>query len=268
MIIKNIEKETKTMTDNKDINNDVNKDVNNTNINDELKKHFEKVGMEYDEKIFNNISDEAKQDLLNQIHNFENQTGSNFCSVNGSIDDDTDDDGIDPSDVYDINIQHPTTDPDVLALRALSPAERLYYFLDDIVPKKDNDSAVIVTNCDPDDNHGFGFTLIPNSVEIFEQISNMPNHAASMYPDMTKYFDDIIWLYNHEYSPNNNPYWDFKPLTVIPLSATANFIAAHAGKLKTFISLEPKQNSIPYRLCYGDNRHQNDFVGIVYLYFI
>ena len=256
------------MTDNKDINNNINKDVNNTNINDELKKHFEKVGMEYDEKIFDNISDEAKQDLLNQIHNFENQTGSNFCSVNGSIDDDTDDDDIDPSDVYDINIQHPTTDPDVLALRALSPAERLYYFLDDIVPKKDNDSAVIVTNCDLDDNHGFGFTLIPNSVEIFEQIANMPNHAASMYPDMTKYFDDIIWLYNHEYSADNNPCWYFKPLTVIPLSATANFIAAHAGKLKTFVSLEPKQNSIPYRLCYGDNRHQNDFVGIVYLYFI
>ena len=256
------------MTDNKDINNDVDKDVNNKNINDELKKHFENIGLEYDEKIFDNISDEAKQDLLNQINNFQNQTGSSFCSVNGAIDDDTDDDDIDPSDIYDINIQHPTTDPDVLALRALSPAERLYYFLDDIVPKKDNDSAVIVTNCDPDDNHGFGFTLIPNSVEIFEQIANMPNHAASMYPDMTKYFDDIIWLYNHEYNADNNPCWYFRPLNVIPLSATANFIAAHAGKLKTFISLEPKKNSIPYRLCYGDNRHENDFVGIVYLYFI
>lgn len=256
------------MTDNKDINNNVDKDVNNTNINDELKKHFKNIGLEYDEKIFDNISDEAKQDLLNQINNFQNQTGSSFCSVNGAIDDDTDDDDIDPSDIYDINIQHPTTDPDVIALRALSPAERLYYFLDDIVPKKDNDSAVIVTNCDPDDNHGFGFTLIPNSVEIFEQIANMPNHAASMYPDMTKYFDDIIWLYNHEYSADNNPCWYFRPLNVIPLSATANFIAAHAGKLKTFISLEPKKNSIPYRLCYGDNRHENDFVGIVYLYFI
>ena len=256
------------MTDNKDINNNVDKDINNTNINDELKKHFENIGLEYDEKIFDNISDEAKQDLLNQINNFQNQTGSSFCSVNGAIDDDTDDDDIDPSDIYDINIQHPTTDHDVIALRALSPAERLYYFLDDIVPKKDNDSAVIVTNCDPDDNHGFGFTLIPNSVEIFEQIANMPNHAASMYPDMTKYFDDIIWLYNHEYSADNNPCWYFRPLNVIPLSATANFIAAHAGKLKTFISLEPKKNSIPYRLCYGDNRHENDFVGIVYLYFI
>ena len=248
---------------------DNNTKTNDSALNDKLKACFEKMGLKYDEKMLDSLSDKEKQELLNQFRDAENTSRLlHDLDNDDDIDDTEDSEDIDPSDLYDINLQHPTTDPDVIKLRSLPPAERLYYFLDDIVPKKDNDSSVIVTNSDPNERNGFEFTIIPKSIEIFEQIANMPNHAALMYPNMVKYFDDILWLYQNEYYARHNPYWSFTPIGSIPILATPNFMAAYAGTRKAFISIEPKKNSIPYRLCYGDNRHQNDFVGIVYLYFI
>lgn len=250
--------------------NDNDAKTNDANLNDKLKAYFEKMGIDYNKKMMDSLSDKEKQELFNQFRDAENTSRllHDLDNDDDDIDDIEDIEDIDPSDLYDINLQHPTTDPDVIKLRSLPPAERLYYFLDDIVPKKDNDSSVIVTHSDPSDRNGFPFTIIPKSIEIFEQIANMPNHAAPMYPNMTKYFDDILWLYQTEYYAHINPYWSFTPIGSIPRFATPNFMAACAGTRKAFISIEPKKNSIPYRLCYGDDRHQNDFVGIVYLYFI
>jgi hypothetical protein len=247
------------MAENKDINNNVDNTEDNSttdNSKQKIKDFFNSMGLNNveidlppkDMGILSEFIDDIAQRKLNKSNN-NSIYGDNI----GSVDD--------------INQAYPTTDPDVLSLRNMSHDDQLYFFLDDIVPSATKDSRVIIADDIESENSNIPFIAIPQSIEIFEQIANMPNHAASMYPDMTKYFYDIIWLYNNVYSNKNNPYWSLTPVYNVPMQATQNFIAARMGKIKAFISLDAKKNSIPYRLIYGDNSHKHDFVGVVYLYF-
>lgn len=247
------------MAENKDINNNVDNTEDNSttdNSTQKIKDFFNSMGLNNveidlppkDMGILSEFIDDIAQRKLNKSNN-KSIYGDNI----GSVDD--------------INQAYPTTDPDVLALRNMSHDDQLYFFLDDIVPSATKDSRVIIADDIESENSNIPFIAIPQSIEIFEQIANMPNHAASMYSDMTKYFYDIIWLYNNVYSNKNNPYWSLTPVYNVPMQATQNFIAARMGKIKAFISLDAKKNSIPYRLIYGDNSHKHDFVGVVYLYF-
>lgn len=249
---------------NKDINNDVDKNVDNQeaeiqSMKNQILEKLKEMGI--DNAGLNHL---PFKDLKHLYENFDEfmdvQDTDDYESTNPDENQVIDED-------YDINIAHPTTDPDVINLRSKTPIEQLYFFLDDIVPKQNQDSSVLIMKKQMDNSNEIEFAPIPDSIEIFEQIANMPNHAAKMYPNMIKYFHDIIWLYNNVYSPKNNPYWEFKPLFEIPMETIPNFILAHEGKIKTFISLESKENSIPFRLFYGDSSHKNDFVGVVYIYF-
>lgn len=247
------------MAENKDINNNVDNTKDNSitdNSKQTIKDFFNSIGLE-------NVEINLPPKDMGILSEFINDMGQRKLnkSNNNSIY------GDDIGSVDDINQAYPTTDPDVLALRNMSHDDQLYFFLDDIVPSATKDSRVIITDDIESENSNIPFIAIPQSIEIFEQIANMPNHAASMYPDMTKYFYDIIWLYNNVYSNKNNPYWSLTPVYNVPMQATQNFIAARMGKIKAFISLDAKKNSIPYRLIYGDNSHKHDFVGVVYLYF-
>ena len=247
------------MAENKDINNNVDNTEDNPitdNSKQTIKDFFNSIGLNNveidlppkDMGILSEFIDDMAQRKLNKSNN-----NSIYGDDIGSVDD--------------INQAYPSTDPDVLSLRNMSHDDQLYFFLDDIVPSATKDSRVIIADDIESENSNIPFIAIPQSIEIFEQIANMPNHAASMYPDMTKYFYDIIWLYNNVYSNKNNPYWSLTPVYNVPMQATQNFIAARMGKIKAFISLDAKKNSIPYRLIYGDNSHKHDFVGVVYLYF-
>ena len=247
------------MAENKDINNNVDNTEDNSttdNSKQKIKDFFNSMGLNNveidlppkDMGILSEFIDDMAQRKLNKSNN-----NSIYGDDIGSVDD--------------INQAYPSTDPDVLSLRNMSHDDQLYFFLDDIVPSATKDSRVIIADDIESENSNIPFIAIPQSIEIFEQIANMPNHAASMYPDMTKYFYDIIWLYNNVYSNKNNPYWSLTPVYNVPMQATQNFIAARMGKIKAFISLDAKKNSIPYRLIYGDNSHKHDFVGVVYLYF-
>lgn len=247
------------MAENKDINNNVDNTEDNPitdNSKQKIKDFFNSMGLNNveidlppkDMGILSEFIDDMAQRKLNKSNN-----NSIYGDDIGSVDD--------------INQAYPSTDPDVLSLRNMSHDDQLYFFLDDIVPSTTKDSRVIIADDIESENSNIPFIAIPQSIEIFEQIANMPNHAASMYPDMTKYFYDIIWLYNNVYSNKNNPYWSLTPVYNVPMQATQNFIAARMEKIKAFISLDAKKNSIPYRLIYGDNSHKHDFVGVVYLYF-
>lgn len=248
------------MSENKNINNDVDNTEDNSKTNDsinpeeKIKDFFDNMGLK---NLELNLTPDEMKDLAELINYKQNQTKNNKNNIYAD----------DIGNVTDINQAYPTTDPDVLALRNMSHDDQLYFFLDDIVPSATKDSRVIIADDIESENSNIPFIAIPQSIEIFEQIANMPNHAASMYPDMTKYFYDIIWLYNNVYSNKNNPYWSLTPVYNVPMQATQNFIAARMGKIKAFISLDTKKNSIPYRLIYGDNSHKHDFVGVVYLYF-
>ncbi len=156
-------------------------------------------------------------------------------------------------------------DPEVAALRAKPLDEQLWFFIDDVIPTAKADTEVILCETGVVKNNMPEFTLIPKSMEIFEEISNMPNHAASSYPHMVKYFQDILHLYNDYVRQDVNPYWECVPLSVPAPALLAIFVSLKQGN-QAFLSLQPRKGALPFRLIYGDSSHKHDFVGIVYLY--
>lgn len=157
------------------------------------------------------------------------------------------------------------TDPDLIKLHQMTEDERLWFFIDDIIPTDKNDTEIIVIDEEADDGTP-QFVLSPKSLEIFETIANAPNHAMSYYPNMIKYFQDIKELYNTIVIPDRNPYWVTQPIQNINPQALQMLIDIHAGNCQGYLSKNPVPNSVPYRLIYGDNTHEHDFVGIVYMY--
>lgn len=156
-------------------------------------------------------------------------------------------------------------DPEVAALRAKPLDEQLWFFIDDVIPTAKADTEVILCETGIVKNNMPEFTLVPKSMEIFEEISNMPNHAASSYPHMVKYFQDILHLYNDYVRQDVNPYWECIPLSVPAPALLAIFVSLKQGN-QAFLSLQPRKGALPFRLIYGDSSHKHDFVGIVYLY--
>lgn len=156
-------------------------------------------------------------------------------------------------------------DPEVDALRAKPLDEQLWFFIDDVIPTAKADTEVILCETGVVKNNMPEFTLVPKSMEIFEEISNMPNHAASSYPHMVKYFQDILHLYNDYVRQDVNPYWECVPLSVPAPALLAIFVSLKQGN-QAFLSLQPRKGALPFRLIYGDSSHKHDFVGIVYLY--
>lgn len=156
-------------------------------------------------------------------------------------------------------------DPEVAALRAKPLDEQLWFFIDDVIPTAKADTEVILCETGVVKNNMPEFTLVPKSMEIFEEISNMPNHAASSYPHMVKYFQDILHLYNDYVRQDVNPYWECIPLSVPAPALLAIFVSLKQGN-QAFLSLQPRKGALPFRLIYGDSSHKHDFVGIVYLY--
>lgn len=159
-----------------------------------------------------------------------------------------------------------SSDPDLDALHAMSEEDQLWFFIDDVVPTDTKDTEVIVCEDGITENGMPMMTLAPKSMEIFEEIANVPNHAASMYPNMTKYFADIIRLYNTVVRADVNPYWSTELIEPANQLTVQILIAIQIGGCRGFLSKTPKQNSVPVRLIYGDSSHKHDFVGIVYLY--
>lgn len=156
-------------------------------------------------------------------------------------------------------------DPEVAALRAKPLDEQLWFFIDDVIPTAKADTEVILCETGVVKNNMPEFTLVPKSMEIFEEISNMPNHAASSYPHMVKYFQEILHLYNNYVRQDVNPYWECVPLSVPAPALLAIFVSLKQGN-QAFLSLQPRKGALPFRLIYGDSSHKHDFVGIVYLY--
>lgn len=156
-------------------------------------------------------------------------------------------------------------DPEVAALRAKPLDEQLWFFIDDVIPTAKADTEVILCETGVVKNNMPEFTLVPKSMEIFEEISNMPNHAASSYPHMVKYFQDILHLYNDYVRQDVNPYWECVPLSVPAPALLAIFVSLKQGH-QAFLSLQPRKGALPFRLIYGDSSHKHDFVGLVYLY--
>ena len=156
-------------------------------------------------------------------------------------------------------------DPEVAALRAKPLDEQLWFFIDDVIPTAKADTEVILCETGVVKNNMPEFTLVPKSMEIFEEISNMPNHAASSYPHMVKYFQDILHLYNDYVRQDVNPYWECVPLSVPAPALLAIFVSLKQGN-QAFLSLQPRKGALPFRLIYGDSSHKHDFVSIVYLY--
>ena len=164
------------------------------------------------------------------------------------------------------NTTTPMVDQDVLDLRAKPLDEQLWFFIDDVVPTNGKDTEIILGHDGFDENGIPTFNFVPKSMEIFEEIANIPNHVATSYPTMVKYFADIIRLYNDYVKQDINPFWSIRPLQPdSPAIASIIFAIEQFGK-KGFLSLEPKPQSIPCRLLYGDSSHKHDFVGIVYMY--
>lgn len=158
------------------------------------------------------------------------------------------------------------SDPDLDNLHAMSDDDQLWFFIDDVVPTDGKDTEVIICEDGVSDCGIPLMTLAPKSMEIFEEIANIPNHAASMYPNMVKYFTDIIRLYNDVVRQDVNPYWSTEIIDSTSQLSLQLLLAIQTGGCRGFLSRNPKQNSIPVRLHYGDNSHKHDFVGIVYLY--
>lgn len=178
----------------------------------------------------------------------------------------TDNDDVDNSDTQDAQTTSATgIDPEVAALRAKPLDEQLWFFIDDVIPTAKADTEVILCETGVVKNNMPEFTLVPKSMEIFEEISNMPNHAASSYPHMVKYFQDILHLYNDYVRQDVNPYWECVPLSVPAPALLAIFVSLKQGN-QAFLSLQPRKGALPFRLIYGDSSHKHDFVGIVYLY--
>lgn len=157
-------------------------------------------------------------------------------------------------------------DQDVLNLRAKPLDEQLWFFIDDVVPKQGEDTEVVLINEGMTGNGIPAFGFAPKSMEIFEEIANIPNHVATSYPSLVKYFADIIRLYNDYVKQDINPFWSIQPLQPNAPAFMNILLGMERFGHQGFLSLDPKPQSVPVRLIYGDISHKHDFVGIVYLY--
>lgn len=173
---------------------------------------------------------------------------------------------IDPSTIQQTTSASSGQDPDVTALHALNEQDQMWYFLDDLVPNDKTDTEVLISTSGMCDSGLGNFMITPNSIEIFEQIANMPHHVSQRYPEMVKFFPDIIRLYKDLYQEDMNPYWDIQPLANISMSMIPYFTEVMQHKLKAYLTRKTNQG-IPYRLIYGDDSHKHDYVGVVYLTF-
>lgn len=147
------------------------------------------------------------------------------------------------------------------AFQHLSDQEKLWFFIDDMVPTDTTDTAII-----PYQDDSGAITILPKSMDIFEEIANAPNHAAKLYPNMIPYFPEILRLYNTVVEEDNNPYWHCEPVLPNNTQTASILLALNHPNYEGFLSRTPKQGSIPCRLHYGDTSHTHDFVGMVYMY--
>lgn len=159
-----------------------------------------------------------------------------------------------------------TIDPDIAKLHSLSEQEQLWFFIDDVVPTPQKDTEVTIIENGMTDTGFPLLTLAPKSMEIFEEIANIPAQAAKNYPKMVKYFNDIKHLYDDIVRQDINPYWSTEVLEPATPASIQMLLGIHQNALQGFLSLTPKPNSIPFRLVFGEESHKHDFVGIVYLY--
>lgn len=159
-----------------------------------------------------------------------------------------------------------TVDPDIAKLHSLSEQEQLWFFIDDVVPTPQKDTEVTIIENGMTDTGFPLLTLAPKSMEIFEEIANIPAQAAKNYPKMVKYFNDIKHLYDDIVRQDINPYWSTEVLEPATPASIQMLLGIHQNALQGFLSLTPKPNSIPFRLMFGEESHKHDFVGIVYLY--
>lgn len=160
----------------------------------------------------------------------------------------------------------PTVDPDIVKLHSLSEQEQLWFFIDDVVPTPQKDTEVTIIENGITDTGFPLLTLAPKSMEIFEEIANLPAQAAKSYPKMVKYFNDIKHLYDNVVRQDINPYWSTEVLEPATPTSIQMLLGIHQNALQGFLSLTPKPNSIPFRLMFGEESHKHDFVGIAYLY--
>ena len=157
-------------------------------------------------------------------------------------------------------------DPDVAKLRSLPQQEQLWFFIDDVVPTDKTDTEVTIIENGVTDPGFPMLTLAPKSLEIFEEIANTPQDAAQYYPTMVKYFADIKRLYDIIIRQDINPYWSTELVQPATPMTIQMLLGIQQGACRGFLSLEPKPDSIPFRLMFGELSHKHDFVGIVYLY--
>lgn len=160
--------------------------------------------------------------------------------------------------------QQADIDPEVLALRNKPLHEQLWFFIDDVIPTSIRDTELILCEIGASSGNMPAFTFMPKSLDIFEEIANIPHHSLTKYPSMAKYFGDIINLYNNYVKPDINPYWSIEPIGIPAQIMTGLYVAVKNGQ-QAVISLTPKQGSLPFRLTYGDDSHTHDYVGIVYV---
>lgn len=180
----------------------------------------------------------------------------------------TNTEGADTSDITtDSNdtVTSASSDPEMDAFLKLDDQEKLWFFIDDMVPTENHDTEVIPYQDGSFINGHPSIRLIPKSMDIFEEIAMAPNHAASSYPELTKYFSEIIRLYNTIVKEDVNPYWRCEPIQVATPQTVAILLALANNQYRGLLSRKPKPDSIPCRLHYGDDSHKHDFVGIVYL---
>lgn len=97
-------------------------------------------------------------------------------------------------------------DTDIAKLHSLSEQEQLWFFIDDVVPTPQKDTEVTIIENGMTDTGFPLLTLAPKSMEIFEEIANIPTQAAKNYPKMVKYFNDIKHLYDDIVRQDINPY--------------------------------------------------------------
>lgn len=204
------------------------------------------------------------QDIDNDVEREFNVT--EYDKETTDTEESSNDSGLDNTDTS--NTANATVDPDIAALHAMSDDDQLWYFIDDVVPTDTKDTEVIICEDGITDSGFPMLTLGAKSMEIFEEIANIPNHAVGMYPNMVKYFSDIIRLYNDVVRQDINPYWAAEAIQPATPQIVQMLIGIQTGGCRGFLSRTPKKNSVPFRLYYGDNSHKHDFVGIVYLYVV
>lgn len=150
-------------------------------------------------------------------------------------------------------------------LQKLPLDEQLWFLIDDVIPQPNHPTEVVIYDMGINQSGtGPAIELFPKSMEIFDEIVNAPNHAMQKYPSMVPYFSTISNLESTYIKRDINPYWEAFPISI----PTGIMVTLHIGVTKgarLFLHREPAPGRLPFRLCYGDDSHKHDFVGICYL---